>query len=321
MKKDLIEFILSEQVERFFSGVKTSFEEDSGGQRKQVAYLPGGNKIGILCGEGGRHVVCRAQPFEPSETKIIRDVFSVASDYKELDESIQEYLISKTVGRVIAKSLVDDDKAGAILNIATIIETLERWSGETYEGNRISVSFGFDMSANRVFGPRFRRYIRNDFAKVITNGYDTLAEFSIGNAFIGYQTLDIAPEMHTSPLRYTTFSKYTSEGTKIALVLNRHGEILIFKAGNLIFAKRRGEWRLFAYKSVLKQLAFRSKKLDRNLMESIYESSLDASFARTGACIGILQKSKYKQFIDDKRLNENDQFNLNKSTKTKVILT
>ncbi len=321
MKKDLVEFILYDQIVKFFSGIEISFEEDSGNQRKLVSCLPGGSKIGILCDEGGRFVVYRAQTFEPNETKIIRDVFHIAGDYEKLDEQIQKYLISNTVSRVIAKSIVDDDDSNKILKVARFIETLERWSGETYEGHRIAVSIGIDMNDIDSDGPTFEEYTKNDFSKVLTNGYDTLVEFSVGNNFIGYQTLNISPEIHNSPFRYTTFSKYTEGNNKIALVLNRNGEILIFKSGNLFFAKRRGDWRLFAYNSVLRQLAFKSRKLDRKLMESLYESILDVSFARTGACIGIVQQSKYKTFSNDERVNDSDYFGKNESDKTKVLLT
>ncbi len=83
MKKDLVKFILYDQIEKFF--IEISFEEDSGNQRKPVACLPGGSKIGILCEEGGRFIVYRAQIFESNETKIIRDVFHIAGDYEKLD--------------------------------------------------------------------------------------------------------------------------------------------------------------------------------------------------------------------------------------------
>ena len=182
------------------------------------------------------------------------------------------------------------------------------------------MSIGVDTSNEIAANPLLSEYTKEDFSKVMTNGYDTLVEFSIKNSFIGYKTLDTSNEKHSAPFRYTTFSIYTANNHKIAFVLNRNGEILIFKSGNLLFAKRRGGWRLFTYNSVLRQLAFGSRKLEKKLIESIYESILDVSFARTGACIGIIKKTKEKNFLDDKKITPEDRLSENRSTKTAVIL-
>jgi hypothetical protein len=77
-----------------------------------------------------------------------------------------------------------------------------------------------------------------------------------------------------------------ADGERVALVLNRLGEQLVFRNKRLVFAKRRGEWQYYAHEMYLRQL---QPPQNRILREAIYQSCLDISFARTGGCIIVIR--------------------------------
>jgi hypothetical protein len=72
---------------------------------------------------------------------------------------------------------------------------------------------------------------------------------------------------------------------RLALVLNRANELLVLRHGALAFAHRAGSWFFLAPEAIVQQMG---GPLDLELKRAVYASCLDASFAGTGACIGIL---------------------------------
>jgi hypothetical protein len=72
---------------------------------------------------------------------------------------------------------------------------------------------------------------------------------------------------------------------RLALVLNRANELLVLRHGALVFAHRAGSWFFLAPEAIVQQMG---GPRDLELKRAVYASCLDASFAGTGACIGIL---------------------------------
>jgi hypothetical protein len=220
---------------------------------------------------------------------------------------------------MVARSLVDTDSDSAFETfLSLVIDTLEKWSAQTYEGTRISTSFGID-SSNAQSGNDFESFVREDFSKVLSNGYDTIVEFSQHGSLLGYIGLNEFSDPKRAPYRYAPFETYTSGNNKYAFILNRNGEILVFREGELFFSKRRGEWRLFTHDSVLTQLSFGSRKTYQKLQEAIYLSALDASFARCGGCIGLVHKSELTKLRKNSILKTEDWLTSDSSTKTKAL--
>ena len=87
-----------------------------------------------------------------------------------------------------------------------------------------------------------------------------------------------------SPLRLAAIANWCRKKQRVAVVLNRNGEVLVFKDRKLQFAKRRGAWRYYAHESVVQRFGVGNLSLRR----SVYETCLDISFARTGGCIAII---------------------------------
>ena len=68
-------------------------------------------------------------------------------------------------------------------------------------------------------------------------------------------------------------------------MLNRADELLVLRQGSLIFARRAGSWFFLAPEAIVQQMG---GPRNVELRQAVYASCLDASFAGTGACLGIL---------------------------------
>ena len=101
---------------------------------------------------------------------------------------------------------------------------------------------------------------------------------------------------------------------RIALALNRIGEILLFRNQRLTFARRGGIWHFLTHEPVVTQIIHPH---NRDVRRAVYESCLDASFARTGACIGLLSgnQEEHLEDIADKK----DIISLAKSPKSRFM--
>jgi hypothetical protein len=124
-----------------------------------------------------------------------------------------------------------------------------------------------------------------DFSSVLTNGFDTLLSFDSQGRLVRHETLEQPSTLpQFAPYRQGAMANWARDG-RVALVLNRLGEILILKDGKLLFARRSGRWHFLTHESISAQMG---GPQNLGLRQAVYESCLDASFARTGACIGLI---------------------------------
>lgn len=317
MNKDILQRIMYTHIVGLFPGSTVSTGPGNDKQQKYAVFSKGQTQIRIKEIDGESFFISRAQPFTTQELKIIHNTIQIANEYSDLDLDTQIYLNAGSLSRMVARSLVDNDSEFETF-LSLIIDTLEKWSAQTYEGTRISTSFGID-TGNVHAGSEFEAFIKEEFSKVLSNGYDTIIEFSKHGNLLGYIGLNELSDPKRAPFRYSSFENYTSGNGKYAFVLNRNGEILVFRDGELFFSKRRGEWRLFTHESVLTQLSFGSRKADQGLREAIYLSALDVSFARCGGCIGFIQKSELRNLQKANVLKTDDWLPSGSSEKTKAL--
>jgi len=209
------------------------------------------------------------------ELAVVSDIN--AGDYEsDLWQAVPRRLIARHLG------------GGNVLS--RILDQLEQWSYRTYEGQRIVAAIGLDSENGQNEMP-IEEYWEQGFAPVFTNGVDTLLVCGRDGAISGFVQLssDIVPA--NAPYRLRQIALW-AEGKRIAVVLNRHGEILVFNEKVLRFAKRRGHWFHYTHEAIIRRM---SPPLYRPLREALYESCLDVSFARTGGCIGVLARDKLTQ--------------------------
>jgi hypothetical protein len=228
---------------------------------------------------GYRLVLARSQPFTASEHTLAGQFINELATVVALSaEAYQPDLIRAIPRRVVAKHL------GGGPALLEILGRFETWSSETYEGHRIVASLGLDaVPANT--GIALSQLWDEPFGPVLTNGFDTLLVVGSDSQTKSLVELSTGNESRTAPYRMCEIACWATD-SKIAIVLNQRGEILVFQGESLRFVRRAGNWHHYVHETNIRRL---SPPGDRDLREAIYESCLDVSFARSGGCIGVVK--------------------------------
>lgn len=214
-----------------------------------------------------------------------------------------QHLLSRCSEDVVAWSMQHRSMDDALL--PSILDALQKWSSQTYEGVRISVAIGVDCAPDpwRISNIHLEEIINRDYAKVISNGMDTILVLSPSGHIVehlalgsGQSSTHLKTHDPFSPIRYQALAHW-AQGSRVAIALNRQGEILVFKRQCLQFAFRRGAWSHFTHRAIVARMikTIDQKHQPKALMEAVYLSCLDISFARTGGCIAIVKPKNTKK--------------------------
>lgn len=246
----------------------------------------------------------RVQPFEAGDIRIA-DKFLRALREKLVasEQPFFGYLIDKCPQDVVASSMQHKSMDDALL--PTILTLLQKWASETYEGSRISAAIAVDPApaAARISTVHLQDIVKHDYAKVLTNGMDSVLVLSPSGHVVEHLALSrdaSAPDADVSfaPNRYLRLAHWAT-GHRVAISLNRQGEILVFKGSRLQFAFRRGSWAHFSHDALVARMG--GSKKQRSLMRAVYTTCLDVSFARTGGCIAVAKpnrKADASKYVD-----------------------
>lgn len=260
----------------------------------------------------------RDQPFatndDPArEIRLINAFIDIVRSMEDaLNSDLKEDLLSTFQRRVIAKTVASDFEIES--TVLAVIDQFLLWASRLYEGAPISSAFGITATEDGSPDLALKDFSDNDFGAVLSNGIDTLLEFDKKLQFRGHLVLQRVNQIaNFSPWRYLALANWTSsDQAGIALVLNRLGEILIFSHGQLLFAKRSGAWHFLTHEPVIRQMVIPK---DPNVRRAIYETALDASFSRTGACLGVVSYGRNHS----KLINNDDLLASSTSAKSKAF--
>lgn len=155
------------------------------------------------------------------------------------------------------------------------IQDFESLASQTYEGRPVVAALGLtgSMGHGRI---KLEELWREDFSRVLSNGFDSMYLCGSDSRVFNLAYLPAPQSIQYAPHRLGSIADWCHLAQRVALVLNRNGEILMFKDRRLQFAKRRGAWRYYAHDSVVRRLGVG----DAALRRAVYESCLDVSFAR-----------------------------------------
>jgi hypothetical protein len=153
-----------------------------------------------------------------------------------------------------------------------------------------------------------------DFSMVLANGIDTMYVAGSDGRVFNLVSLPPGENAAYAPHRFSAIANWCDTANRVALALNRNGEILLFKDKRLQFAKRRGAWRFYSHEPVLSQFG---RGLRRRLKEAIYETCLDVSFARTGGCIAVVRRKNVSGL--PKYVNRDDIITETRTAKTRLL--
>lgn len=236
-----------------------------------------------------RIVVYRNPGFVPEELQLAKDFMEELFNIH--DATLLDYrqdLFTFLPARAITLHLNE------MSAVNTVIKQFDKWASRTYEGGAITSSVGIDPHADES-DIELDDIFEHDFSAVLSNGFDTLLVVTPDGEISGAGQLTANEiSLDYAPYRLNSIADWCTDG-RVALVLNRLGEQLIFRNKKLVFAKRRGEWQYYAHEMYVRQL---QPPQNRTLRESIYQSCLDISFARTGGCIIVVRSGSMDALID-----------------------
>jgi hypothetical protein len=271
------------------------------------------NRIAIKADQSDskRVVLKRFPEFSAEDRKITKCFVSeLVSMHSATNPTYIPELLKSLPARAISSYLGGADA------VKQILDQFSKWSSCTYEGGAITSAIGIDdiECSNKI---DLKEIFRHDFSSVISNGFDTMLVVNNKGDICGSGQLSGGElQIVKAPFRLNLIADWC-HGQRIAFVLNRLGEQLIFRNKELVFAKRRGAWQLYSHDIYIKKLHHVHTK--RILREAIYESCLDISYARTGGCLIVVDKnceSKIVNIINNRDRIDSDSDPTDSKSKT-----
>jgi hypothetical protein len=267
-----------------FPGAKLQRTVKSTGRQKLVAYLdPCVLLLKPSRNETYRVRFWRSQRFAADEERLVAAFVEELSKIADFEAGHLADLMSSLPRRMIAQFLP------GVRGRTTLERALHRFealAAETYEGRPVVAALGISGSVGHG-NVRLEDLWKDDFARVLSNGFDSMYLCGSDGRVFNLKFLDQPSSVAFSPNRLGSIAAWCGNSYRVALVLNRNGEVLVFKEKTLQFAKRRGAWRYYPHDSVVSRLRGGSRALRR----AVYESCLDVSFGRTGGCLAVLTAS------------------------------
>lgn len=311
MDETLLREIATDYLVPFFSGAELRTDSTkSRSSRRVVLQDPESIAFKVDKADSYRMVLTRPQAFAQEtsaavpEIAIVRAFVNVISRMaSQLTTSLKHDLLSTFQRRIVARALgfveePTDVSTGRERTLLSGIDLLAGWANRLYEGSHIAASIGFRHTPQGSDAIPLGEFGKNDFGAVVSNGHDTLLEFDFGGRFIRHACLRPgSPVPSFCPFRQSPVAEWTKRDEKrrrVAFALNRLGEILAFRDEQLLFARRSDRWNFLTHEPVLTQMG---TPQDTDIRRAVYETCLDASFARTGACIGVVSSSNRARWL------------------------
>jgi hypothetical protein len=303
MAEELLREIADEYLLPLFSGASIdSVSDSSSASEATVAYLgPQTISFKVNKSDAYRLKFRRDQPFaqkqNPARERRVVEAFTsiLAEMNDELKGKLRADLLSTFQRRVVARAVSDFSNEQQVL---TLLDQMSTWALRLYEGAPVSSAIGFDPDGENSTGETLNVFGSHDFGAVLSNGYNSLLVFDAELRFIDHLVLHSNGfEAQGSPWMQAPIASWTASRGRVAVALNTNGEILVFRDGQLLFARRNGNWHFLTHSPILGQMVV---PRDPKIRRAVYESVLDASFERRGACIGIVgsgQSEKWQSLV------------------------
>jgi hypothetical protein len=328
MKQGLLREIAKEYLVPLFSGSTLEGTEDSSAHDKLVA-LRSPTSIAFKANKNDdyRLILTRPQPFATERQTIVPEIGVVRAFIDSLRPmipslkvaSLKHDLLSTFSRRIVAKAMSSIEEREETILLG--IDQLTKWASRRYEGSPIAATIGFRHLPQGNNAATLSDISAHDFSAVLSNGHDTLLGFDFAGRFISHETLPFDDKKYPyCPFRQVPIGAWTTKDPeprkrRVALCLNRSGEILVFRDGQLLFARRSGRWSFLTHEPILTQMG---TPQDAKIRRAVYETCLDASFARTGGCIGIVSSSHAAR-LQNVVVNEADYVKEQKSVKSRSV--
>lgn len=263
-----------------------------------------------------RIVLKRGQAFKSFEVNLIRSIMQVLNELSELHIKDKIYL-AKLQSMAIERALVETLTETGADTILGIVGGLEKWASRTYEGKTVALGILVNLgtTSDTPNPVNYNDILNNDFFALFTDGQNSFIEFDRNGTMLGYVTIKNPKKVATiSPNVYEKVARICND-KRIGICLTEQGDILIFYARQLIFAKRIGNWCVYSHEEIIRLLQNNVSSAAKQVRRAIYNTALDCSFSYNGACLAYIDKDKTAEaltHIDAADIICEEYFNLKK---------
>lgn len=297
--------ILVKHVQPMFTGSELSEQEESPGWQKRRVFLRTVCDMILRPPGGGGRCFClrRSQAFDQADAAFVE---TFVDQLGALEAVATTPLLDDLINPLLRRTVAQRVAPNAAELASQILGQYEAWAEQTYEGRKIAAAVGIDPDDATATAVKLVDVFGETFGAVLANGLESFLTAGANGDLVGYQPLgDTAgsPAL-LAPLRFCRLADWSS-GQRVGLGLNRNGEVLIFVKRGLIFAKRRGTWRHFPHEALIKRIALQGS-FETEICKAVYQTSLDVSFAKTGGGITLVKRTKLKELLVAKIVNEKD---------------
>lgn len=185
--------------------------------------------------------------------------------------------------------------------VEKLLALMEKWAVQTYEGK--NVTFGFVINPTDTSAPKLKpnawlKFLEDDYSAVLTDCIHSVIQLNANCDFIQFLSLaenGTIPAHTLSPLLPLRFShcidKYIT-GSAVGLFLLNNGDIVLSKDRKIQLVKRNLHWLNFSFDAFRNAVCETDMSWDQRLLEEIYATTLDVSFAHTGGIISAVEDLK-----------------------------
>ena len=309
--------VVNKLIVPLFTGSYLSGETESSQRDSEVAL--GKNSTILLKptkADDYRLILKRGQAFKSFEVTLLKSILGELYNLSLLNIEDKLYLRSLQ-NLAIEKALIESLTESGAQTILGIINSLEKWSTRTYEGEPVTLGIFVNLaqSADSVNPVIYSQIVNQDFFALFTDGVSSFAEFDRAGFLMGYVNLKSPKVVPTvSPYYYDRVARVCND-KRVGITLTARGDILIFYSRQLIFAKRNGSWCVYSHEEIIRLLYSNASYTAKQIRRAIYNTALDCSFAYKGACLAYVDKDKTMEalsHINAADIISEEYFNLKK---------
>lgn len=207
---------------------------------------------------------------------------SDAMRYRAYESAVQEGICRWMIG-------------GKNPSTAKLVHTLENWSVKTYEGKKVTFAFIINPDERSSFSENSSKswldFLKSDYSATLTDCIHSAIMLDSNCDFVKYISLtqgNTFPQYRLGrlPYRFAGLIRNHVIGKCVGVFLLNNGDILLSKRGELRFVKRNLKWlnvSFTAFNNSIKEYI-----IDTTLIENIYSTVLDVSFAHTGGIVAVV---------------------------------
>lgn len=183
-----------------------------------------------------------------------------------------------------------------------ILTQIELWANKTYEGQKktFGIIFCKDLLPPDENSFDYVEFLKSDYSATINDGVYSAVELFSNGFFKEHLTIknDLEENLASIPYPFSGFAKLCTED-KIGVLLTESGDILIINNQKLCYTKHNGYWVQCMADKIIDQIR-RELKLDKpENADAIYQTIVDVSYSRGGACIGIINENQLPDGLYD----------------------